>query len=79
MDGKVFFFLVELDEEALHAGVGVPVEAAQVVAGGVIAVVGELDRLPALGAAPLAFEAPLLDLAADEGEALELAHEVGVE
>ncbi len=47
----------ELDEEPFEAGVGIPVELAQVVARGVVPVVGELDALPAADAAALALHA----------------------
>jgi hypothetical protein len=47
VDGDVLLLDEQLDEELLEAGVDVPVERAQVVADGVVAVVGELDGRPA--------------------------------
>jgi hypothetical protein len=57
VDGDVLLLDEQLDEQPLEAGVDVPVERAQVVAQGVVAVVGELDRLAALDAAPDALHA----------------------
>ena len=49
---EVFLFEKEFDEEAVEAGVDVPVEEAEVVADGVVSVLGELDGLASpLGAA----------------------------
>src|SRR5205823_7179127 len=50
----VLLLEVELQKGALQPGVDVPVDAAQVVAVAVGAEIGELDRLAALDAAPLA-------------------------
>ena len=53
-DRKFALLLVELEEKAVEAAVKIPVNAAQIVAGDVVAVVGELDRLAARAAAALA-------------------------
>ena len=53
-DGQLALLLVKLEEKSVEAAVEIPVEAAQVVAGDVVAVVGELDRLAARAAAALA-------------------------
>ena len=79
MDGDVLLLDEELDEQLLEAGVEVPVERAQVVAQGVVAIVGELDRLAALDAAPDALHAAVDGLARDQHQALELAQEGLVE
>ena len=63
-DRHVLFLDEELDEQLLEPGVDVPVELAQVVAGRVVAIVGELDGLAALDAPP-----PALQAAADRRRA----------
>src|ERR1043165_4353095 len=55
-DRQFPFFLVKFEKEPVQPAVEVPVEVAEVVARHVIPVVGELDRLPARLAAPLALE-----------------------
>ena len=79
VDGEVLLFLVEAHEELLEALVDVPVEVAEVVAGLVVAVVGELDAAAALLRPPLGAQPPGEDAPADEREVLELALELVVE
>ena len=77
--GDVLFLDEELDEQLLEAGVDVPVELAQVVAERVVAVVGELDRLAPLDAAPTALETAADRGAHEQEKALELPQEGLVE
>ena len=79
VDGDVLLLDEELHEEALEPRVGVPVELAQVVAGGVVAVVGELDALAAPHAAPLALHPPGGEAPRGQLELLEPAQEGLVE
>ena len=78
-DRDVLLLDEELDEQPLEPGVDVPVELAQVVAEGVVAVVGELDRLAALDAPPAALEAAADRRAHEQQQPLELAQEGLVE
>ena len=78
-DRDVLLLDEELDEQLLEPGVDVPVELAQVVAEGVVAVVGELDRLAALDAPPAALEPAADRRAHQQQQALELAQEGLVE
>src|SRR5690606_27920010 len=71
--------LVEADEEAAHALPHVPVEGAEVVARGVVAVVGELDAGARLARAALGAHRAGEDPLRDDGERLELALELVVE
>ena len=57
MDREALVLLEQAHEEPLHAPVEAPVEDAQVVARGVIAVVSELDAAPDAPAAPVDAEA----------------------
>ena len=79
MDGDVLLLDEELDEEPLETGVDVPVELAQVVAQGIVAVVGELDRDAALGAAADPLETTADRALRHQQEALELAQKALVE
>ena len=78
-DRDVLLLDEQLDEQPLEPGVDVPVELAQVVAQGVVAVVGELDRLAALDAPPAALQAAPDRRAHQQQQALELAQERLVE
>ena len=78
-DGDVLFLDEELDEQLLEPGVDVPVELAQVVAEGVVAVVGELDRLAALDAPAAALEPAADRRPHQQQQAFELAQEGLVE
>ena len=69
----------QLHEQLLEPRVDVPVELAQVVAQGVVAVVGELDALAALHAPPPALEPAADRLLHQHAEALELPQEALVE
>ena len=68
-------------EEVLEARVGVPVDGAEVVAAGVGAGIGELDRAPAQAGAVRAARAAAAhrEAAADDLEALEAREERGRE
>src|SRR6266536_889027 len=78
-DGDVLLLHEELDEQALEPRIHVPVELAQVVAEGVIAVVGELHRLTTLDAPPAALEPAANGCPHDQKEALQLPQERLVE
>jgi hypothetical protein len=65
----------ELEKEALQPGVGVPIHQAEVVAGDVVTIVGKLDRLASLGAAPLSLPLAALGLPSNEGEGFEATEE----
>ena len=78
-DREVLLLDEELDEEALEPGVDVPVELAQVVAEGVVAVVGELHGLAPLDAPPAALQAAPHRRPDEQQQALELAQERLVE
>ena len=78
-DGEVLLLDEQLDEQPLEPGVDVPVELAQVVAEGVVAVVGELHGLAPLDAPAAALEAAPDGRADEQQEALELAQEPLVE
>jgi len=65
----------EFEEEPLQPGVGIPVNAANVVARRVGPKVGELDRLAAFGAAPLALQLPGHGPPGEDGQAFEFAEE----
>src|SRR5690606_2860329 len=79
VDGEVFFFLVEAEEELLAPLVDVEVERADVVALDVVAVIGELDAGAGLLARALGAEAPAEDAPRGERERVQLAHEGFVE
>src|SRR5947209_2967026 len=74
---QVFLLHEEADEQAVEAGVEVPVEEAEVVADDVVAVVGELDALPLALAAALALHAAHKDLARHQLELFEPGQELG--
>ena len=76
---EVFFFLEPLQEQFVMAGVEVPVEVAEVVAGRVVAVVGELDPAAELLGPPLGHQAPPEDPARDQREIFDLFEEVRAE
>ena len=78
-DRDVLLLDEQLDEQPLEPRVDVPVELAQVVAEGVVAVVGELDRLAALDAPPSALEPAADRRAHQQQQSLELAQERLVE
>ena len=79
MDGEVLLGGEDLEEEAVQAAVDVPIDVAEVVARLVAAVVGELQphAAPQRGAVVLAL--PPKQLARQQVQGFELAHEVGVE
>ena len=79
VDGDVLLLDEQLDEQPLEACVQVPVERAQVVAEGVVAVVRELDRLTALDAAPGALHAAVDGRAREQRQPLELTQECLIE
>ena len=79
VDVQVFFLEEELEEELVEPAVDVPVDVPEVVADGVVAMLGELDRRPPPLALALALHPADEDLAADELELLELVQELRVE
>ena len=79
VDVQVFLFEEQLQEELVEPAVDVPVDVPQVVADGVVAMLGELDRRPPPLALPLALHPADEDLAADQLELLELVQELRVE
>src|SRR5262249_37734322 len=79
VDRQVLLFLVEAHEEAPEPLVYVPVEITEVVAGHVVAVIGELDARSALLGPALRAHATREDATTDDREVVELALEVVVE
>ena len=79
MDGEVLLGGEDLEEESVQAAVDVPIDVAEVVAGLVAAVIGEFQphAAPQGGAVVLAL-APE-QLAGQQVQGFQLAHEVGVE
>ena len=77
--GDVLLLDKQLHEELFEAGVHVPVKLAQVVAGRVVAVIGELDRLAAFDASPTTLEAAADRRAHEQEQPLELAQEALIE
>jgi hypothetical protein len=77
VDVQVLLFQEHLEEQPVEPGVGVPVDEPQVVAGDVVAEVGELDALPFPPAPPLPFHPPTKDLAADQLHRLQLRQQLG--
>ncbi len=76
---QVFLLEEQLQEQLVEPAVDVPVDVPQVVADGVVAMLGELHRrTPALALA-LALHPADEDLAADQLELLELVEELRVE
>ena len=67
--GQFALLLVELEEKFVETTEEIPIEVAEIVAGDVAAVVGELDGLPARATAALALGAAL---GTARGEQLEL-------
>ena len=78
-DRQLAFLLVELQKQPVEPPVEVPVEVTEIVAGDVIAIIGELDRLPAGLAAPLALEGTLGAPPREQLELLEAAQKFGGE
>ncbi len=76
---EVFFLHEEAEEETVETGVEVPVEEAKVVADDVVLVVGELDALAFLLAAPLALHAAQEDLARHQLQLLQPGEELRVQ
>src|SRR5690606_37907706 len=76
VDAEIFFLFVQAHEQAPEALVDVPVDVAEVVAGGVVAVVGELDAAALLLRAPLGPHAAGEHPPADDRQGLELALEI---
>jgi hypothetical protein len=74
---KVFLLEKELDDQLVEPGVEIPVEGSQVVAGDVVAIVGEFDTLTLPLAPPLPLHPATKDLAGHQLEPLELGHQIG--
>ncbi len=79
VDVQVFLFLEPLEQELVVPGEDVPVEVAEVVARGVLAVVGELDAAAELHRPPLGQQLAPEHPARDQREVFELLQEIGVE
>ncbi len=79
VDVQVFLFLEPLQQQLVVAGVEVPVEVAEVVAGRVLAVVGELDAAAQLHRPPLGQERAAKHPPRDQRQVFELLQEVGIE
>ena len=79
VDVQVFFFLKPLEQQFVETGEEVPVEVAEVVAGRVFAVIGELDAGPHLHGPPLGHERAAKHALRDQREVFELFQEIGVE
>ncbi len=71
--------VVFLDVEPVVAGVELPVEVAEVVAGGILAVRGELDAHPEVGAPVQAVHRPRHDRAGAQLDRLQAGEEHGVD
>ena len=71
--------LEELDEKAVEAAVDVPVDGAEVVAGGVVAVVGEFEAGAGLAGAALGAVRAAEKFFREEVELFELGEKGGVE
>src|SRR6185436_2007086 len=76
---KVFFLFVETHHQAAEAPVHVPIEVAKIVAGNVVAMVGELDSAAAFLRSSLGAQPPGEHTPADDGQIVELALEIVVE
>ena len=76
---QVLLFLEQAQQQLVEAAVDGPVEVAQIVAGGVVAVVGELDAGAGLARAALGAHAPENTFLRDDVEVLELLQELLVE
>lgn len=74
---QIFFFEKQLDDQLVEAGVEVPIEQTQVVAGDVVTKVGELDALAFALATPFALHSATKDLARDKFQSLELSEQLG--
>ena len=79
VDGEFLFLDEEAEHEGFEFGVGVPVDAAEVVALDVGAEVGEFDGGAVGGGAAFAAGVGAEELARDEGEHFEFFEEGGVE
>ncbi len=76
---QVFLFLKPLEQELAVPGEDVPVEVAEVVAGRVLAMVGELDPAAKLHRAALGQKLAAKDPPRDQREVFQLLQEIGVE
>jgi hypothetical protein len=63
---QILFLQEKLQEQSLQARKKVPIHEPQIIAGHVVAEVGEFDALPLPPAPPLTFHAAAEDLAADQ-------------
>ena len=79
METEVFLFEEDLHEELVEAAVDVPIDAAEVIATDVGAVIGELDRLATFLAATFAEEFAGEGAAAGDIEAFDLGDEPRIE
>ena len=77
VDGQVLVFAEDLDDELVEPGEDVPVDVAEVVAGGVGAKIFKLDRLAAAFGAAFAWELAGKDFFAEHIEPVEAGREFG--
>ena len=79
MDVEFLFVEEELEEKTLQARIQVPVDKTNVIAGHIVAEIGELDRMAVTRAA--AFPAELPGVAPAHGEAplLQTAQKIGLQ
>ena len=68
-----------LDEEAIEAAVEVPIDMAQVIAAGIVAIIGEIETHALVPAAALALDLPTEDTPRLEFHAIKPQEEVGGE
>ena len=74
---QVFFFQEHLQEQLVQPRVHIPIDESQVVAGDVVAEVGELDTLTLAPAASFALHPTAKDLAADQFQPFQLNEQFG--
>src|SRR5437867_5101603 len=78
-DRQFAFLFVELEKEPVEPAVEVPIEITKIVARDVTSVIGELDRLPARLAAPLALERTFRAPPREQLELLKTTEKIGGE
>ena len=76
-DRQFAFLFIELEKEPVEPAVEVPIQITKIVARDVTSVIGELDRLPARLAAPLALERTFRAPPREQLELLEAAEKFG--
>ena len=74
---QVLLFQKQLEKQAVEPSVEIPIDEAQIVAGDIIAEVGELDALPFAAAATFTFHPSAKDLATHQLQPLQLSQQFG--